>query len=567
MVTVSILIPAFKSTYLKKALDSAVAQTFDDVEILVGDDTPHGDLERITSQYNNPKIKYWHHGFQDGARNCKALWEKSSGQYIKWLYDDDLLMPTSVESLVAALRTYPQAAFAFHERVMIDENDTITHRPPRLLGDGQVSLLDRAFLVQNLIGKSHNFIGEPSNILLNKSLADLSRRQFYKSWKLQFLSDVGSYLNMTENAPLVAVGGYLGAFRRHGNQASDTSSPIFSAGLYEWELLLRGEAASGFLSREILVQAQQFLNNLYRGFVDSLPELQGFIDGLHELSDCPPERLLETETFLTSLTHARGIVATRIAARKIVATPHSHICAICEQHVAQWLPHPRRDQRSEFIKLMATIGSNLERYTCPNCQCNDRDRHLWLYLNHGKLLNNLSHKRILHIAPEAILEPRIRALSPLEYICGDLHPRASQHHKIDVEKLEFPDEYFDLIICNHVLEHVAYPSTAINELKRCLTPAGHLVAQTPYSPRIKQTFEMSSPISAAFATMFYGQDDHVRLFGMDLIDYFHAEGLKGRLIPHAEALADTDPLQWGVNEHEPFFLFSKSEIPAFANLD
>ena len=194
MVAVSILIPSFKSTYLKKSLDSALAQTFEDVEILVGDDTLHGDLERITKQYDNPKIKYLHHGFQDAALNCKALWEKSSGQYIKWLYDD-VLLPTSVEVLVSALRAHPQAVFAFHERVFIDENDKVIGNPPRLLGDGQIGLIDRAFLVQNMISASHNFVGEPSNILLNKSLADLSPRQYYKSWRLQFLTDVGKELH------------------------------------------------------------------------------------------------------------------------------------------------------------------------------------------------------------------------------------------------------------------------------------------------------------------------------------------------------------------------------------
>jgi len=290
--------------------------------------------------------------------------------------------------------------------------------------------------------------------------------------------------------------------------------------------------------------------------VGTLPELQGFIDGLHELSDCPPEQLLDTEAFQASLKRARESVAARIAARKS-SNPHTHFCAVCEQEVAGWVPHPNRDCGSEFMKLMDAVGSNLDRYGCPNCHCNDRDRHVWLYLKHATLLEQLSGKRILHMAPEAMLEPRIRALGPLEYICGDLFPDSPHRQKINLETLGFPDNYFDLIICNQVLEHVADPSKALSELKRCLTPTGHLVAQTLYSPRLKQTFEMTSPVSTQFATLVYGRDDHVRLFGMDVIDYFRAAGLNGRLTPHSEALGDTDPLQWGVNEHEPFFLFSK----------
>jgi len=113
-----------------------------------------------------------------------------------------------------------------------------------------------------------------------------------------------------------------------------------------------------------------------------------------------------------------------------------------------------------------------------------------------------------------------------------------------------------------VLEHVSDPARALGEFKRCLTANGYLVAQTPYAPRLKQTFEMSRPVSSAFATVFFGQDDHVRLFGDDMVDFFHAAGLKGALLAHHEILGNTDPQQWGINEHEPFFLFTKGEMPA-----
>ncbi len=561
MTTVSILIPAFKSTYLKQCLDSAVAQTFDDIEIIVGDDTPHGSLERIVSQYDTPKIRYLHHGFQDGPQNCRKLWERSTGQYIKWLYDDDVLMPNSVASLMAALRTHPQATFAFHERVIIDQNGKVIHQPPRLLADGHIGLIDRTFMVRNMVANGNNFIGEPSNILLNKDLADVSRRQMYKTWQLQFLTDVGSYLNMCEDGPAVAVGGYLGAFRRHSNQASNASSPIFSAGLFEWELMLRGEVAAGNLDPAVLPQAGQRLEQTYRSFVATLPELQGFIDNLHELSDSPPERLLDSQPFLSALAQGQRAVAARKAARKSAADPQARMCPLCEQRVAAWIPHPHHGSRGEFVAAMDVIGSNTARFHCPNCHSNDHERHVWQYINRTKLLNNLRGKRILHIAPEALLEPRIRELAPLEYICGDLYPRSPLHQKVDIEQLQFPDGYFDLIICNHVLEHVGQPLTALAEFKRCLTPIGFLIAQTPYSPRLKHTFEMVEAVSKPFATLFFGQDDHVRLFGIDIVDYFHAAGLNGRLIPHAEILSDVDPLQAGINECEPFFLFSKGPLP------
>lgn len=123
MTTVGILIPAYKPQYLARAIGSAVQQTFADVEILVGDDTPKAALADIVKSIDDPRIQYFHHGFQRGTSYFRALHERASGKYIKWLFDDDLLMPQSVETLVAAQQANPDAPMAFHERCYIDAND------------------------------------------------------------------------------------------------------------------------------------------------------------------------------------------------------------------------------------------------------------------------------------------------------------------------------------------------------------------------------------------------------------------------------------------------------------
>jgi SAM-dependent methyltransferase len=161
------------------------------------------------------------------------------------------------------------------------------------------------------------------------------------------------------------------------------------------------------------------------------------------------------------------------------------------------------------------------------------------------------------MAPERNLEARIEAMRPKQYVRGDLAPSRPEHRKLDVEQLPFEDGSFDLILCNHVLEHVADTDRAMRELARCLTPTGHLIAQTPYVPNMKWTFEMIDPVSVPFAKLFFGQEDHVRLFGADLVDRLHAAGLRGELLPHGEVLAEFDPEEYGCNEREPFFLFTK----------
>ena len=130
MPTVSILIPAYKPEYLQLAIASAREQTYRDIEILVGDDTADAKLRSLVEEQArlDARVKYFHHGFGNGYKNCFALWNKAQGKYVKWLFDDDVLMPASVESLLLALQGHPGSVMAFHERVYIDAQNNILHQ-------------------------------------------------------------------------------------------------------------------------------------------------------------------------------------------------------------------------------------------------------------------------------------------------------------------------------------------------------------------------------------------------------------------------------------------------------
>ncbi|CAG4905085.1 hypothetical protein R52603_03273 [Paraburkholderia saeva] len=564
MATVSILIPAFKAQFLGRALISAQQQTFEDVEILVGDDTPHGDLEALVRRVGDSRVQYFHHGFQNGSENARQLWRRASGKYVKWLFDDDVLMPNSVEILIAALRENPESALAFHGRVFIDGDDQVTFVPPALVNEGERVLLDRAFLAEHMVANQNNFVGEPSNIMLNRELVELDELFGYRDLDLLFLADVAMCLKLSGRAPIVAVGGYGSAFRQHAGQNSSQSSPRFSAGLFEWEMMLRGEAADGRLHGEALAAARDRMKAIYTGWAGKLPELGALLGNLDELTQLPSNELFNSVQYQSNLKSARDAVMERVTARKNPADTQD-FCVICEQPVDTWLAHPNINMRMDFMEHTETIGSILDKHNCPHCYCNDRERHVWLYIAYSGILEDAPGKRILHIAPEVRIEQRIRRLQPREYIAGDLFPRSPDHRKINVEALDFPDGYFDLIICNHVLEHVDNPDVALAEFSRCLAPGGHVVAQTPYSPILKRTFELNKPASVPFKTWYFGQDDHVRLFGADIVDYFRDAGLNGDLYPHATVLGNIDADVVGCNVREPFFLFAKDEAPVFAS--
>ena len=239
-------------------------------------------------------------------------------------------------------------------------------------------------------------------------------------------------------------------------------------------------------------------------------------------------------------------------------------CCLCERAVDAWTPYPLAAQRSQFMILMETVGSDLSIYGCPHCGCNDRDRHLWLYMTAAGLPQQLAGSRILHLAPERAIEPRLLACKPAEYVRGDLFPARDGIRKVDAEAMPFADGHFDLIVANHLLEHVRHPERALAEFARCLAPGGMLIAQTPYAPKLKHTFEIDRAPTPDFAKLYYGQEDHVRLFGGDIAGYFNAAGLAGSLLPHGQLLGEFDPLEIGCSAREPFFAFSKPQPEAVA---
>lgn len=570
MATVSILIPARRADYLGRALVSAQRQTFEDIEILVGDDTPDAVLEPIVNSFDDPRIRYFHHGFGHARRNAQALWARASGRYVKWLGDEDLLMPTSVALLVDALESHPEAALAFHGRVFIDENDAVIHKPHPLLSIGAHEPIGRDVLVNEMVRRMHNFVGEPSNVMVDRTRATEDDLFTYRSHPLDYLSDVGMYLNLAEKGPIVAVGGYWSMLRRYAAQTLPEDVPNYSAGLYEWELFVRGEAAAGQLSGIGVADAVASLKQQYAPHTGRFPEIARLLANLDEMTTRAPQELLDSERFKADLAEARAAVAMRVARQAPAArapapapvsapasaAPAAHLCAVCEQGVDAWSTQAGGADRT-FLDALGAVDGLSASQVCPKCGSNGHERHLWLYAAFSRLLEQAGAMRILHIAPEPRIESRIRRLTPLDYVAVD--PFAGT---IDLEALGFGEARFDLVICNHVLERVARPDAVLAELHRCLKPGGHLIAQTSYAPALRQTLEADAALAPQFAVRHFGRADRVRLFGADVPELFHRAGFAGEPLPHAAMLGELDAVALGCDAREPFFHFVKDAVPA-----
>lgn len=233
-------------------------------------------------------------------------------------------------------------------------------------------------------------------------------------------------------------------------------------------------------------------------------------------------------------------------------------CVFCDHRVWRFMPYRGGSRGTPpLLQALDCVGSDVDHFECPRCGSSDRERHLLLYFRAGGLMEWVSGKSILHFAPEKHLSPRIQAMAPARYIRCDLFPQLPGIERVDMLDMPFDSCTFDMVIANHVLEHVNDVAKALLEIHRVLKRGGYAVLQTPYSARLQRTWSDPGIDTPKARLEAYGQEDHVRLFGSDIFDLISASGFESRVQWHANALDAIDPVITGVNPNEPFFLFEK----------
>ena len=203
------------------------------------------------------------------------------------------------------------------------------------------------------------------------------------------------------------------------------------------------------------------------------------------------------------------------------------------------------------------IGSGLRRSRCYNCNSSDRERLVYAYIE--KELNffeSNKDSKILHISPEPHLSGYIQGRKYAEYIGGDLFTEGYHYpefvQNMDITKIPFPENYFDLIICNHVLEHIPEDNMAMRELLRVLKPSGLAILQVPISLVLDNTLEDPTIITHQQRAEVFGQYDHVRIYGQDYPKKLSMAGFKVNVINISMKYT-----KMGLNEKELLYTASK----------
>jgi len=168
---------------------------------------------------------------------------------------------------------------------------------------------------------------------------------------------------------------------------------------------------------------------------------------------------------------------------------------------------------STFRKFLPYGVNSRSNVLCPTCLSLERHRLIWLYLQ--KQSDFLTKPRkLLHVAPEQCFYKRFRKYKHIEYLTADLESPIADDH-FDLHEIPFENNSFDMILCNHVLEHVTDDRVVMSEFLRVLRPGGFAILQVPLEPLREFTFEDPAITDPKQREKVFGQKDHVRVYGRD----------------------------------------------------
>ena len=180
-------------------------------------------------------------------------------------------------------------------------------------------------------------------------------------------------------------------------------------------------------------------------------------------------------------------------------------------------------------------GTQRNNVLSPSTLSLERHRLLWLYLQNETDFFS-AEKKVLHFAPEQAFYKRFRQLKHLDYTTTDLlSPLADV--KADICNLPFEDNSFDVILCNHVLEHIPNDTKAMQELYRVMKPGGYGIFQIPQDLNREVTFEDNSITDKKERAKIFGQYDHVRIYGRDYFDKLRTIGFRVEEIDYTAKLS------------------------------
>jgi len=194
---------------------------------------------------------------------------------------------------------------------------------------------------------------------------------------------------------------------------------------------------------------------------------------------------------------------------------------------------------------------------CPGCGAAERHRLIWLFMkNRTNLFAN--HLRFLHIAPEPVFQQRFKSMSNLDYIGADINSPLADV-KMDITDIQYEDDFFDAILCSHVLDYVADDRKAMHELYRVLRPGGWAILQSLVDRNREMTFEDNSIVAPKKRKEVFGQSDLFRIYGRDYAERIRKAGFELTIVDYAQELGPDLCAKYGLIPDDIIYYCTKSK--------
>lgn len=211
---------------------------------------------------------------------------------------------------------------------------------------------------------------------------------------------------------------------------------------------------------------------------------------------------------------------------------HGRECPVCGSRYRRFMPYGYVTSREDAL--------------CPSCLALERHRMIWLWL---KECSNIfeGHPRLLHIAPEVSLMRHFKRhyRDSKNYITADLESPLADLH-FDVQNIPMEDSSVDVIICNHLFEHIEDDRRAMAELYRILKRGGWGIMLVPEERGRATTFEDDTITNPEERTRIFGQYDHRRIYGRDYDERLAAVGFRVERIAYNEQLSSEQRQRYAI---------------------
>ncbi|MBT2293614.1 glycosyltransferase [Paenibacillus albidus] len=252
---VSIVIPAYNRPHtLKIAIDSALEQTYPNIEIIICDDSSNNEVQKMLDPYLNsfPQIKYYKNEKNLYLGNWHKCFDLASGEYLNYLMDDDVFHKEKIAKMVYFFEEFANISLVTSYRQTINESGLSI--PPiyatnRLYDETRI--MDGLALGNIALSRSLNVIGEPTTVLFRK--ADLIHPfGVYKGRQYVLLNDMASWLNLLSKGKAVYISEALSYLRKHPNQ---NNHALTQSAMTEWLDIIIASRDDGFLDSNDLFKA------------------------------------------------------------------------------------------------------------------------------------------------------------------------------------------------------------------------------------------------------------------------------------------------------------------------